>query len=170
MTSKSEICYNALFNNIKVFAENLGFNLRPAFIITEFERAAIKAIRNTFPGTQNKGCLFHLSQIIFRKIQSLRLTNEYKENNSLRVRQLAALAFLPSDQIPNAFQDIIVSSLRNDIRELVKWFAINYVTGDRRFPSPPSFKPLIWSVFENNELGFPRTTNHCEDGIPVGIL
>src|SRR5882724_4875281 len=28
--------------------------------------------------------------------------------------------------------------------------------------SEPKFSPIIWSVNDNNELGFPRTSNHCE--------
>ncbi len=79
-----------------------------------------------------------------------------------RIRQIAALAFLPFNEIPDAFRNIIIPLIPNAFRELLKWFAINYVTGDGRIRSPPRFAPMIWSVYENNEFGFPRTSNHCE--------
>jgi len=164
MTSKSQACYVSLFQALRDLAVADNFVLRPDFVLTDFERAAMNAVTDVFPGAQSKGCHFHLAQIIFRKIQSLGMATRYNTDPAFRhrLRQLAALAFLPSAEIPNAFRNIIVPLLRNDCRELLKWFAINYVTGDGRVGSEPKFAPIIWSVNDNNELGFPRTSNHCE--------
>jgi hypothetical protein len=163
MTSKSENCYVALFEELRRLALIEGFVLRPDFVLTDFERAAMNAVTQVFPGAQSEACHFHLSQIIYRKIQSLRLVSQYNADLNVRhrIRQIAALAFLPFNEIPDAFRNIIIPLIPNAFRELLKWFAINYVTGDARIRSPPRFAPMIWSVYEN-EFGFPRTSNHCE--------
>ena len=49
---------------------------------------------------------------------------------------------------------------------VIKWFEENYVHGTARPHSrrrtPPLFSPDVWSVFENNIIGFPRTQNNVE--------
>ncbi|KAL3069893.1 hypothetical protein niasHS_015628 [Heterodera schachtii] len=39
----------------------------PARVISDFEIATIRAMRETFPAAQLTGCLFHMSQAVFRK-------------------------------------------------------------------------------------------------------
>ena len=108
MSSKSEECYKALFQDLIDFCDEHNVNLQPQFVLTDFEIAAIKAIHAEFPVVRNKGCHFHLSQNIYRKVQEFGLAVQYgtDENFSLLIRHIPALAFLPYDEIPTAFDEL----------------------------------------------------------------
>ena len=55
----------------KEFFEFIGKRTReePKVIICDFEMGAIKACQEIFPGAELNGCLFHLTQSIFRRVQ-----------------------------------------------------------------------------------------------------
>src|SRR5436190_21660497 len=97
MSSKSKACYRALFQNLINFGDEHDIDLIPQFVLTDFEAAAINAVRIEFQEAQNKGCHFHLSQSVYYKVQALGLAAQYasNENLSLFVRHIPALAFLP---------------------------------------------------------------------------
>src|SRR5438132_4762905 len=171
MSSKSRGCYERLFQDLIDFSDEQDIHLQPQFIMTDFEQAAINAANTKFQGAQNKGCLFHLAQSVYRKIQSFGLATQYgtDENFSLSIRQIPALAFLNPSEIPEAFDQ-----LKNDIPEeanrVVQWFEDNYVHGRVRrtlrngniIRDAPMFPPLFWSVVDNIEYTFPRTINSVE--------
>ena len=123
--------------------------LSPQMIITDFEISVINAVKSEMPGTANKGCFFHLGQSIYRKIISSGLKTLYgtDENFSLKIRQMAALAFLPASDIEAAWLE-----LKNTIPEegiqVVNYFDKNYVRGKVRrvlrgqeMRYPPLFPP-----------------------------
>ena len=130
MTSKSEEMYRQLFQSLNDFAEENNVELRLLTIITDFERAAIKASQREFSDINNKRCFFHLSQSGWRKIQEVGLATQYgvDEHLNLMLRHLFTLAFLPSDDIPDAF-DILKSAIPEVTNDVVKWFEEYYVHG-----------------------------------------
>lgn len=67
-------------------AENSGLRFEPNEIQVDFEIATIKAIENLFPNCIVKGCLFHFTQAIWRKVQNLGLVRFY--NTDIRARKL----------------------------------------------------------------------------------
>ena len=171
MTAKSEELYERLFQELNEMADREDIELKPDFVITDFEMAAINAVKSEFPGVQNKGCFFHLGQSVYRKIQSLQLASRYgtDEDFSIKIRQIPALAFLSPLEIPEAFDNLKLQ-IPEEAADLVRWFEDNYVHGRvrKRLRNgnttrwPPLFPPDLWSVFENEELGFPRTQNKVE--------
>ncbi|PKY16990.1 hypothetical protein RhiirB3_429484 [Rhizophagus irregularis] len=102
----------------------------PQFIITDFEIAAINAIRAEFQEVQNKGYHFHLLQNIYRKVQEFGLTVQYgiDETFSLLIRHIPALAFLPHNNIPSAF-DELRAIMPEEANSIMKWFKIYYIYG-----------------------------------------
>jgi hypothetical protein len=66
-----------------------------------------------FPGTEQQGCFFHLTQCIMRKIQALGFKARYKQDAefALNLRLLAAIAFVPVDLVEMAFE-VVVQSCR----------------------------------------------------------
>lgn len=81
--------------------------------MSDFEIAVINANKHEFPLSKSKGCLFHLCQSAWRKLQSLSLSIEYgnNENFSIKIRQMLSLAFLPEEEIPDVFKEIKKSCL-----------------------------------------------------------
>ena len=171
MTGKSEELYQALFQNLIEFAEENNISLRPSKVLTDFEKAAINASHEEFPSITNKGCLFHLGQSCWRKIQDCGLATQYgtDEHLSIMLRHLLALAFVPSNEIPIAF-DTLKSTMPQEASEVVQWFEEYYVLGKIRrrlqdggtIRTPPLFPPQLWSVHDSMELGIPRTQNSVE--------
>jgi hypothetical protein len=163
MTSKSKRCYRHLFEELKRLATNANIQLDPSFVISDLERSAINAIKEAFPRIQNKGCHFHLAQIIWRAIGRFGLVARYREDRqfSLNLRHLVALAYLEPNDILQAFRDIR-RILPPVARFLLKWFNKNYVNGNVRTQTGPKFPPDMWSVSENNDGAFPRTNNNVE--------
>jgi hypothetical protein len=71
----------------------------------DFEKAAIRAFEQEFPGLIVTGCFFHLGQCCWRKCQQLGLATTYAEEDGLFafwIRCLPALAFIPSDQVKSS--------------------------------------------------------------------
>ena len=167
MTSKSKENYERLFQELIDLGEEADQILAPPVIITDFEQAAINATQVEFPGSIHKGCFFHLCQNFWKKIQALGLAIEYgdSEDFSIKLRHITALAFLPSSEIPNAF-DQIKPLMPSNATELIQYFEDNYVHGRIRrrrlrnqvaIRNPPQFPPELWSVYELIENGYPRT-------------
>ena len=106
MASKSKRSYQRVFRELKDYVENMHLpELHPVSIMTDFEQAMLNAIDDEFPLAQSRGCLFHYTQCIWRKIQYLGLQPPYNEGGDLQdvCRQIMALPFLPVDDIPLAF-------------------------------------------------------------------
>jgi hypothetical protein len=66
MPNRREETYDRVFTAIK----NLQPNLNPVSVMTDFELAAINAFKSSFPNSNARGCFFHFSQCLWRKIQS----------------------------------------------------------------------------------------------------
>ena len=85
------------------------------------------------------------------------------------MRHLFALAFLPSNEIPEAFE-ALKSHLPEEAEDIVMWFENNYVLGRITkclrnggvVRAPPLFPPMMWSVQDSMQLGIPRTQNAVE--------
>ncbi|CAB4425219.1 unnamed protein product [Rhizophagus irregularis] len=134
-------------------------------------RSSIYASRYVFPNARNKRCFFHLEQSGWRKIQSCGLAIRYGDDEqfSLMLRHLFALAFLPSQEIPDAF-DTLKLVMPQEANVVTQWFEENYVRGKIRrhlrngstTQSAPLFPPSLWSIYDSMETGVPRTQNVAE--------
>ena len=85
--------------------------------MSDWERGARNAVKTRFPGILLRGCHFHYSQSVWRKIQRLGLSNAYHSNSEFKtaVRCFMALPFLPEDQIRPIYnhlnlEDVILTS------------------------------------------------------------
>ena len=171
MTGKSEELYKHLFQSLIDVSEENDIQLSPSIIITDFEKAAINASYSEFPNIINKGYFFHLGQSGWRKIQEVGLATQYgnDEHLSLMLHHLFALAFLPSQEIPGAF-DILKQEMPSEANDVVQWFENNYVHGRVRrqllngteIRNQPLFPSQLWSVYDSMELRVPRTQNKVE--------
>ncbi|KAM7308638.1 hypothetical protein ISCGN_012272 [Ixodes scapularis] len=170
LSSKTEDAYLHLFNALLLTCQRHGFVLSPGFIITDFEIAAINALRQLFQSSVLHGCFFHLSQNVYRQVQKTGLQAQYANDAAFSslVRQLCALSFLPPHRIRQGYAEI-KPHFPPQADKLLEWFEKHYVMGRARtlqnglvIRAPPLFPPSLWSVQPLMDLGQPRGNNSVE--------
>lgn len=74
----------------------------------DFEKAPMNAFSRLFPNATVKGCFFHFSSAIYRRIQHIGLQADYQENHELqlRLKMIAAIAFVPVQNVFQAFDQL----------------------------------------------------------------
>ncbi|ODM77881.1 hypothetical protein Ocin01_20181, partial [Orchesella cincta] len=138
LPNRYESTYVKMLNALK----DLAPNLNPRSITTDFERAAKNAFKVVFPVCTQHGCLFHLGQCFWRRIQTL----------PEKVRK--ALAELISDPF---------YSSSTDIEDLVDYVEDNWVGGNRRGRErPPRFAIEEWNCHSRVIEDLSRTNNIVE--------
>lgn len=175
MSRRTQLAYQQLLREVTDIAAEQQILLCPTTVLVDFEVAAINAVRVELPDASIHGCFFHLCQILWRRVQNLGLTKLYADNVddfAIKVRQLAALAFLPVEDVRETY-----SSLRTqftaDASALLEWWETNYILGRpvRRstadgqtvvIRTTPSFPPSLWNVSDLVDAGQPRTINGVE--------
>ncbi|KAL8621483.1 hypothetical protein ACOMHN_058244 [Nucella lapillus] len=97
MRDKSRHSYHQLFEVVKRKMAEVDLVFSPDEIMSDFESGLIPAVRHNFPNTRHKGCYFHHSQAIWRRVQQLGLQAVYQEDDRVKtfIRKLMAIAFLP---------------------------------------------------------------------------
>ena len=171
MTKRSKAMYEALLNTLVDKAVELyGIDLKPRNVSTDFERAAITAFNNVFPGVMVTGCHFHLGQSVLRKVNQLGLKSLYIADPefALHVRMLYGMAYLPATEIIDALE-IVRTTMPAAGQPVVDYFDKTYVNGpvirtttaNENVHTPPMFPPNMWSVANRFESELP-TSNHVE--------
>ena len=81
----------------------------PMHLLMDFEKAATNAFSHFWSNTLLKGCFFHLTQNIFRKIQAEGLQHEYQHNEylALQMKLIHALAFVPPYDVLHLFGTVV---------------------------------------------------------------
>ena len=132
----------------------------------DFERAAINAFQAEWPTTTVKGCFFHFTQNIWRKLQALGLQHQYAQDQqlALQLRKLAALAFALPFDVAELFPQVIVELHIPNSAELALYFENTYV--GRSLPGGGQVAPIfpidIWNHHHDVLQGIPRTANAVE--------
>lgn len=153
-SGKREEDYNSIFRAIL----NLEPAINPTDIVTDFEMAAINAVRTNFPLAEPHGCFFHFSQNIWRHIQKVGLQSIHNEDAefAFQLRLLIALAFLPSGSIVEAYEELVATEFydgpnehKDAIEQLLTYFQKTYVFAFDRLGKrmAPLFPPELWSVY-----------------------
>ena len=112
--------------------------------------------RNVFVGIIVKGCFFHLSQNIWKKIQENGLAALYENDQefALLMKMIAAVAFAPEVNIPQAFYDV-KAEIRNNynnngIDVVLDYFEDTYLGRQRRGRprANPMFPLNVWNMYD----------------------
>ena len=161
LPNKQHVTYSRMWTEIK----SLKLGLAPRSVQIDYELASKAALIEAFPQTRIYGCYFHLGQSLWRKIQENGLQRLYVqyENVRMALKMLLALAFLPVNEVSDAF-DELVADYPPEVLPLVNYFEENYVgrrdrRGDRR---QPLFPVDMWSVKARQDAGLPQTNNQLE--------
>jgi MULE transposase domain/FLYWCH zinc finger domain len=166
-TNKSSETYRDIFEHLKNAAIESNQVLRPHFIVSDFELAAINAARTVFPQSTLHGCLFHLNQAIWRKAVNLGLKVQFSHDKDIRdsILKLLALPFVPLDDVENVFQEL-KNEIHESVDDLATYIEVTYILGKpargRRRAVAPRFPMELWNVYEMTLSKMQRTNNIVE--------
>lgn len=136
----------------------------PRTVMCDFELAPINAFKHVYPNAEIHGCLFHLSQNIFRKTQELGLQQRYAEdaNFALKIKMLPALAFVPAQHVSNYFE-CLIENFPMEAIPISDYFEDNYIGRLRRNRrTTPLFPINIWNNYDRVLINLPRSNNSVE--------
>ena len=98
-----------MFMMVKESALDLGLDLTPSSVLSDFEQALINAFRLNFRTAEHRGCYYHYSQAIWQKVQALGLQEEYRSEDGILkafVQKTAATCFVPPSFVRVAWQGV----------------------------------------------------------------
>ncbi|XP_052796013.1 uncharacterized protein LOC128228633 [Mya arenaria] len=152
-----------------MLVEELGQHCAEGFVC-DFEKVVWLAVREVFPGKEMKGCAFHLSQAVWRHVQSVGLAKTYRRRVGVFnfVRMLLALQFLPASHIRRAFDKLAETATTEATRALTSYI-------ERQWMMNPIFAVEVWSVFRqtirtNNDVeGWHNRLNQKAGGSGLGF-
>lgn len=156
---KNTETYIRMFNLLQTACQRHGLQFLPSAVFIDFESAVISAVSQLFPVARIRGCMFHYSQAIWRKVQNLGLTNRYRDDASFNrvVRRALALPLLPMHEI----EDVWLTALNEiDNNDNLAIAFTDYITTTWVDPLIAQFPVEMWSHYET--LHGIRTTNHLE--------
>ena len=117
-----------------------------------------------FPNASVYGCLFHLTQSIYRHAQANGLQQQYLNDNLFRtnIRMIGALAVVPIADIIQSINALVQHCVGNE-QVILDYFETNYIgevhRGRRR---PPMFPHTLWNIRRRVVNDLPRTNNMLE--------
>ncbi|XP_053148756.1 uncharacterized protein LOC128343547 isoform X2 [Hemicordylus capensis] len=159
LQKKNMDTYNRMFEIMKLLIPNLA----PQRVLVDFEKACMNAVRIVFPHAEVKGCYFHLCQSLIRKINNVGLKTEYETNMDINItlKSLAALAFVPIDDVRSVFDKLATKFPDEDsYNEVLTYFFSTYIEGAAG--RDPQFPMRIWNHHDAALEQSPKTTNCCE--------
>ena len=83
LPAKNQTVYTKLLTLLKDLCQQHQLKLPPRTIFLDYEVAIRNAAHAVFPGIKAKGCFFHYTQCIWRKVEDTDLKVPYKENNDI---------------------------------------------------------------------------------------
>lgn len=157
LTGKTTKIYKDAFSDLLDKIGELNLTFTPRIIYADFEQAIHLAISKIFPEVVRKGCRFHLGQTMWRKIQSLGLSKNFKKKSEIGnfLKVCFGLSFLEPEEVQKCFFEYLMTIKPNNqqLNAFCDFFEKNYISSSSKFP------PSIWAEFSNSLM---RTTNACE--------
>ena len=138
--------------------------LTPSSILLDFEKATLQASAAVFPHVTVTGCLFHLGQSLWRRIQNEGLVNNYRDYENVRMfaKMLLVLSFVPPDDVAECF-DELNDNRPDELAPVYDYREDNYIgrlRSHRR--SAPTFPIALWNMRSRVTDGLTRTNNSVE--------
>lgn len=165
LPNKRSATYVNLFEKIK----SLLVNFKVKRILSDFEMALIGSIKTCFPGVSHKGCFFHFSQCLYRKISALGLKSRYDTDPdfSTSLKRLSALAFVPKNVINRGFNLLCeTETLPEEAQHFVEYFEETWVGRRGREPTFPhsmwNVNDVVWGEEALDGVDIPITNNVTE--------
>ena len=165
MENKTEESYTKVMQETLFAAERLGLRVQHPQTMSDFELAIINAVKSIFNCESIKLCLFHLCQFVYRRIQSEGLQEQYmnEDDDSIReaARSMCALAFVPTDDVPEVFDEV-----PDGFISVANYFESTYIRGrkarGRRRAVAVRYAPALWNQYDSVLQNTARTNNASE--------
>lgn len=160
LPDKTEHSYTRLFQKLA----ELQPSLNPLSIMADYEKASQNACVHVFPAVKVVGCLFHLGQSLWRKVQEVHLADEYTNDADIRihVKMILALSFVPPTDVASAFEDL-VDDCPQQLQPITDYWEDVYIgRRRRRSRNRPLFAVDLWNVLDRLNDNLPRTNNSVE--------
>jgi hypothetical protein len=107
---KNRTIYDNIYSHLIRAVFDLDLSFSAEMIMMDFKLTAVNSARSAFPNISIKGCLFHLNQSLWRKLQELGLSAQYRNPEGIVIRnsihQFMALTFMPENEIVFVFKAI----------------------------------------------------------------
>lgn len=153
LKDKSAETYYHMFAHIRRKMAELNLILNPVSLMLDFESGIQPCLRQHFPTATIKGCNFHFTQAVWRKVQSLGLVTHYESGIPRRIiKSLMALPFIPRIWVRQAFATITIMNNGSlpAIAELLQYFSDTWLNGQ--------YPVVMWNVYQQDI----RTNNKVE--------
>lgn len=97
MNQKNQEYYEFILRIIIKISKKYNINIKPQFIISDFELSEINAIKNSFPNSRIIGCWFHYSQAIQKwfATNKPKIINENNLSANLVKSKIICLPWIP---------------------------------------------------------------------------
>jgi len=126
------------------------------------------AFKENFPNIISRGCHFHLSQCVWRKIQSISTIHEKYITDAefcIQIRLLPALAYVPVSDVIASFEHLCESDYYIEheelFRPLLDYFEDTWLGKTvRKRRRGPTFPLAMWNCYDAIDL--PKTNNSVE--------
>ncbi|XP_057340253.1 uncharacterized protein LOC130677502 [Microplitis mediator] len=154
---------------LKLLRERIP-NYLPDRLMINFEPAFIEYFKNVYSGTQICGYNFHFSKCVYKHVQQYGLQNQYNNDMKfLMIVRLMALAFVPTQDVVAAFEEIVSSDYyerHNDLFDnLLEYFEMTWVgkvKHNKTKREKPIFPSRMWNCYNAVLKDFIRSNNPCE--------
>ena len=160
LPNKTQVAYTQTLRQLRI----LNPNLNPQTVLIDFEQAIKNSLEAVFPGVIVKGCYFHFTQNIWRRIQANGLQDRYQHDHGFvtDVRMIAALAFVPENDLDRVYT-ILSNNVDAALDVILDYMETNYIGAIRRGRfRRPLFPYGMWGVHDRVIDDLPRTNNAVE--------
>ncbi|KAI6652932.1 hypothetical protein LOD99_4009 [Oopsacas minuta] len=99
LPNKTEVAYLKMWEQIPLLCPLA----QPQQMLLDFEKGVITSFEHVWPNTVVKCCFFHLTQNIWRHVQS---AYTHDEELAMRIRRIPALAFARPAGVPDLFDQV----------------------------------------------------------------
>lgn len=158
LPGKTEEIYRLMWTSLINICSSKNLVIKVPVIHVDFEYAMYKILIEIFFDAKIKFCRFHLGQAWWRKIQSLGLSLEYKDNDSeigKWLKSFFGLHFLEPADVEECFVEDLMTIAPQDERcvKFADYLVDNYLTAESKYP------PSLWAETPSTNK---RTTNSVE--------
>lgn len=100
----------------------------PTVVLVDFEQAIISSVERHFLEALIRACFFHLSQSVFRHVQSEGLQSLYNNEDDPQIRdatrQMCALAFVPVQHVKRVF-GLFEAAAPQVLSPVIQYFSVS---------------------------------------------